>query len=142
MERRPILRYTNSVPTSPAPSIYVLGHKNPDSDAICSAVGYTALLHAQGHNNAVAARQGVLRPETAYILDRFSVPAPLLVTDVRPRVADVMTRPALSVHQDTSLYEVGQILQREGVRAVPVVDDQGRLCGITGIEDFARSFIS
>lgn len=120
----------------------MLGHKNPDSDAICSAVGYTALLHAQGQANAVAARQGALRPETAYILQRFGVAAPLLVTDVRPRVADVMTRPALSVHQDTSLYEVGQILQREGVRAVPVVDDQGRLCGITGIEDFARSFIS
>lgn len=70
------------------------------------------------------------------------MPVPLLVTDVRPRVADVMTSPAVSVHQDTSLYEVGQMLQREGVRAVSVVDDQGRLCGIIGIEDFARSFIS
>ena len=124
------------------PSIYVLGHKNPDSDAICSAIGFTALLHAQGRDNAIAARQGVLRPETAYILERFGLPVPLLVTDVRPRVADVMTSPAVSVHQDTSLYEVGQMLQREGVRAVSVVDDQGRLCGIIGIEDFARSFIS
>ncbi|MDQ6694028.1 MAG: putative manganese-dependent inorganic diphosphatase [Chloroflexota bacterium] len=124
------------------PAIYVLGHKNPDSDSICAAVGYSALLHAQGRTNAVAARQGPLRVETEYILERFGVPEPLLVTDVRPRVADVMTSPAISVHQDTSLYEVGQLLQREGVRALPVVDDQGHLCGITGIEDFARSFIS
>ncbi|MEO6457424.1 MAG: putative manganese-dependent inorganic diphosphatase [Chloroflexia bacterium] len=124
------------------PAIYVLGHKNPDSDAICSAIGFTALLHAQGRANAVAARQGVLRPETAYILERFGVPAPLLVTDVRPRVADVMTSPAVSVEEETSLYEVGQMLQREGVRAVSVVDADGRLCGIIGIEDFARSFIS
>lgn len=134
------LGYTYVVQTPLA--IYVLGHKNPDSDAICSAVGYAALLHAQGQANAVAARQGVLRPETAYILERFGVPAPLLVTDVRPRVSDVMTSPVVSVHQDTSLYEVGQMLQGEGVRAVPVVDDDGRLCGIIGIEDFARSFIS
>jgi manganese-dependent inorganic pyrophosphatase len=124
------------------PAIYILGHKNPDSDSICSAVGYAALLHAQGQTNAMAARQGALRPETAYILERFGVLAPLLVTDVRPRVADVMTSPAVLVHEDTSLYEVGQILQREGVRAVPVVDNEGRLCGVTGIEDFARSFIS
>ncbi|MDQ3930354.1 MAG: putative manganese-dependent inorganic diphosphatase, partial [Chloroflexota bacterium] len=124
------------------PSIYVLGHKNPDSDAICSAVGYAALLHAQGRTNAVAARQGELRRETSYIMERFGVPAPIFVDDVRPRVVDVMTRSVTTVHAETSLYEVGQILQQEGVRAVPVVDDEGHLCGITGIEDFARSFIS
>ena len=122
--------------------LYVLGHKNPDTDAIAAAVGYAALLHAQGQTHAVAARQGDLRPETAYVLDRFGVEAPRLVTDVRPRVADVMTSPAVTVHQETSLYEVGQILEGRGIRAVPVVDDEGRLCGVTGIEDFARSFIA
>ena len=123
-------------------SIFVLGHKNPNSDSICSAIGYAALLQAQGQTAAVAARQGGVRRETAYILERFGQPAPRLVTDVRPRVADVMTSPAITVHQDSTLYEVGQILQREGIRAVPVVDDDGRLCGVTGIEDFARSFIA
>ncbi len=122
-------------------SIFVLGHKNPDSDAICSAIGYAALLQAQGQP-AVAARQGIVRRETAYILDRFGLPAPRLVTDVRPRVADVMTSPAVTVHQDTTLYEVGQLLQRHSIRAVPVLDDVGRLVGVTGIEDFARSFIA
>jgi manganese-dependent inorganic pyrophosphatase len=123
-------------------TIYVLGHKNPDSDAICSAVGYAALLQAQGNPHAVAARQGELRVETAYILERFGVPAPQLITDVRPRVADVMTSPAICAQEDSSLYEVGQLLQQKGVRAVPIVDDIGKLVGITGIEDFARNFIS
>ncbi len=116
--------------------------RTPNSNSVCSAVGYAALLRAQGQTGAVAASQGPLRRETAYILERFGVEAPILVTDVRPRVADVMTRPAVSVHQDISLYEAGQLLQQEGVRAIPVVDDDGRLCGITGIEDFARSFIN
>lgn len=123
-------------------TLYVLGHKNPDSDSIFAAIGYTALLHAQGQMQAVAARQGVIRPETAYVLERFGVEAPRLITDVRPRVADVMTSPAVTVHQETSLYEVGNILQERGIRAVPVVGDDERLCGVTGIEDFARSFIA
>ena len=90
----------------------------------------------------MAARQGALRPETAYVLEYFGVASPRLVTDVRPRVADVMTSPAVSVHQETSLYEVGQLLKQHGIRAVPVVDDEGRLCGVTVVEDFAHSFIS
>src|SRR4051794_11233659 len=98
----------------PAP-IYVLGHKNPDSDSICSAVGYAALLEQQ-EQPTVAARQGPVRRETTYILDRFGLPAPTLVTDVRPRVADVMTSPVLTVHQATSLYEAGQMLQQAGHR--------------------------
>ena len=90
----------------------------------------------------MAARQGPIRRETAYVLERFGVEPPQLVTDVRPRVADVMTSPAITVHQDTSLYEGGQILQRQGIRALPVLDDAGHLVGVAGIEDFARSFIS
>lgn len=123
-------------------NLYVLGHKNPDSDAICASIGYTALLHAQGQSNAIAARQGPLRPETAYILERFGVSAPRLITDVRPRVAEVMTSPAITVHEETSLYDVGQILETRSIRAVPVVNDDNRLIGVTGIEDFAHSFIA
>jgi manganese-dependent inorganic pyrophosphatase len=137
-------RAANRLPWSavtPTP-LYVLGHKNPDSDSICSAIGYTALLHAQGMEEAVAARQGVLRRETAYILQRFGLPAPILVTDIRPRVADVMTPDPTVVHQDNSLYEVGYTLQSRNIRALPVIDDDGRLCGVTGVEDFAKAFIA
>lgn len=122
--------------------LYVLGHRNPDSDSICSAIGYTTLLHLQGQTDAVAARQGVLRRETAFILERFGVPAPVLVTDVRPRVADQMTSPAVVVHLDSSLYEAGLTLQSRGVRAMPVADDDGQLRGIIGVEDFARFFVA
>ncbi len=122
-------------------AVYVLGHKNPDSDSICSAIGYASLLRLQGQPDAIAARQGMLRRETAFILERFGVPSPVLVTDVRPRVADMMTTPVQCVHQDDSLFEVGTILQSNRVRALPVVDDRGRLAGITGVEDFAQFFI-
>jgi manganese-dependent inorganic pyrophosphatase len=99
-------------------------------------------MQLQGQDRAVAARQGVLRRETAYILERFAVPAPRLVTDVRPRVADVMRSPVTTAHLDRSVHEVGQVLQREESRVVPVVDDDGRLAGVMGVEDFARNLIA
>ncbi|HXT35613.1 MAG TPA: putative manganese-dependent inorganic diphosphatase [Chloroflexota bacterium] len=123
------------------PLLYVLGHKNPDSDSICAAIGYAALLQAQGQAEARAARQGPIRRETAFVLDRFGLPSPLLVTDVRPRVADMMTVNPTCVHLDASLHEVGLTLQRHGIRTLPVVDDSGRLRGVTGVEDFATAFI-
>jgi manganese-dependent inorganic pyrophosphatase len=82
----------------PSRPLFVLGHRNPDTDAVCAAIGYAALLRAQGRGEAVAGRQGPLRPETAYLLERFGVGPPQLVTDVRPRVADRMTSPARSLH--------------------------------------------
>lgn len=90
----------------------------------------------------MAARQGVLRRETAYILERFGVFPPRLVTDVRPRVADVMRSPVTTAHLDRSVHEVGQVLQREESRVVPVVDDDERLAGVMGVEDFARNLIA
>ena len=125
--------------TSP---IYVLGHKNPDTDAICAAIGYAALMRLQGRSGAMAGRQGDLRPETAYVLERFGVDVPPLVTDVRPRVADVMTTPAVSVHRDHSILEVGQTLQEHGIRVVTVTDDGGHLVGVTGQAELAQTFVA
>jgi len=122
--------------------LFVLGHRNPDSDSICAAIGYAALLRLEGQSHARAARQGVPRKETAYILQRFHVPVPELVTDVRPRVRDVMTSPAVTATEETSLHQVGQLLQDRRVRAVPIVNVDGHLVGVTGIEDFARGLIS
>jgi manganese-dependent inorganic pyrophosphatase len=99
-------------------------------------------MQLQGQDRAVAARQGVLRRETAYILERFGVAPPRLVTDVRPRVADVMRSPVTTAHLDRSVHEVGQVLQREESRVVPVVDNDGRLAGVMGVEDFARNLIA
>jgi len=121
--------------------LYVLGHRNPDSDSICAAIGYASLLQARGQHEAIAARQGPIRRETAFILERFGLPVPLLVTDVRPRVSDMMTANPTCVHLDDNLHEVGLTLQRHGVRALPVLDDAGRLRGVTGVEDFAKAFI-
>jgi manganese-dependent inorganic pyrophosphatase len=120
--------------------LYVLGHRNPDTDAICSAIGYARLLQLQGREDVIAGRLGPLRPETAYLLDRFDVPSPTLVDNVYPKVGDVMTSPAVTARIGESLYEVGQKLEILGMRPLPVVDEDGRLRGMAEARDFARAF--
>lgn len=120
--------------------LYVLGHRNPDTDAICAAIGYAELLRAQGREDAAAARQGDLRPETHYVLERFGIPVPPLVTDVRPRVSDAMTAPVVSVTPDTPLLEVGRVLDEQDLRVVAVTENR-RLVGVCGIADLAKAFI-
>lgn len=121
--------------------IYVVGHKFPDTDAICAAIAYAYLLRATGNEDAVAARQGELRKETEYLLNRFSVPPPMYISDVKARVDDVMVSPAPTVNREDSLYDVGWTLQDRELPALPVVDNDGRLCGLIQVESFADLFM-
>ncbi len=122
-------------------AIYVIGHKKPDTDAICSAIAYAHLLQAMGEEQVVPARQGELRKETEYLLNRFSVSPPTYIKDVKVRVDDVMMVPAPTVNLDESLYDVGRMLQERDLPAQPVVDDDGRLCGLVQVDGFARLFM-
>lgn len=118
--------------------IYVIGHKRPDTDSIVSAVAYAELLRRQGQDNVVAARQGAPWPETQYILDRFGVPVPMLVEDVRPCVRDVMTSRVVTADPNEAVYQIGRRLRERRVRAIPLVDGEGYLQGLITVEDFAR----
>ncbi len=120
--------------------LYVLGHRNPDTDAISATVGYAALLRLRGEQDVIAGRLGPLRPETTFLLDRFNIPSPDLVANVYPQVGDVMTSPALTARVGESLFEVSQKFEQLGLRPMPVVDDDGRLRGIAEARDFARMF--
>jgi manganese-dependent inorganic pyrophosphatase len=121
--------------------LYVLGHRNPDTDAIGATIGYATLLRLQQPaDEIIDGRLGPLRPETVYLLERFGLPTPVLVPHVYPRVGDVMTSPAVTASLGESVYEVGQKLDRLGMRPLPVIDDQGRFKGIAEARDFARVF--
>ncbi len=118
--------------------IYVIGHKNPDTDSIVSAIAYAELLRRQGQDNVVAARQGEPWPETRYILERFRVPSPELVEDVRPRVSDVMTTRLVTADPNESVYQIGRRLREGGIRAIPLVNGRNCLSGLITVEDFSR----
>lgn len=108
----------------------VIGHKNPDMDSICAALGYAELKRLQGWEDVLAARAGATNERIDFVLEKFGVEAPELVTDVSPRVRDVMQRNVVSVHADTPLYDAIQLIERYRLRGLPVVDDHKRCLGL------------
>ncbi|TMC23743.1 MAG: CBS domain-containing protein [Chloroflexi bacterium] len=123
-----------------AQPIYVLGHKNSDMDSVASAYAYAKLLQLQGEELAIAARNGELKPEVAFALERFQVEPPEALDDVYLQVRDVMKRGVISVRIDQPLLEAGQLLQEHNRSSMPVVDAENRVHGIISNEDFAKLF--
>ena len=121
------------------PPFYVIGHKNPDTDAICSAIGYAALLRAVGEEpKAIAARCGEISQRTKWVLERAGLDAPLLLTDVRVNTGMICHRKVIKVNvADTFLTAYRRMLNAE-IRCVPVEDDEGNLCGILRYFDLLK----
>jgi manganese-dependent inorganic pyrophosphatase len=119
----------------------VIGHANPDTDSICSAIGYAQLCRLRGDAAVFPARQGDLRPDTAWLLERFGAEPPVLVTDVRPRLADVMSAPVVTAPATASLLEVARMLRERRLRSLPIVEEGGTLAGVVALEDLSRLFL-
>ena len=120
--------------------IYVIGHKNSDLDSVASAYAYTCLLHLLGQEEAVAARNGELKPEVRFVLERYGVEAPEAIDDVYLQVRDVMRRGVISAFLDQPILEAGRILQEHNRRSMPVVDGENKVQGLIATEDFAKLF--
>src|SRR5712692_2640918 len=102
--------------------IYVIGHKNSDLDSIASAYAYARLLRMQGEEQAIPARNGELKPEVRFVLERYNVEPPEAIDDVYLQVREVMRRGVISAYLDQSLLEAGQLLQEHKRRSMPVID--------------------
>src|SRR5712692_551302 len=125
-----------------AKSTYVIGHKNSDLDSVASAYAYAHLLQLQGDEQAIPARNGTLKPEVRFVLERFHVEPPEALDDVYLQVRDVMRRGVISAHIDQPILEAGQLLQEHNRRSMPVVDTENRVHGIIATEDFAKLFFN
>lgn len=120
--------------------IYVVGHKNPDTDSVCSAIAYAQLrtqLTGERHN---ARRAGQLNEETQYVLDFFNVKAPALLTDLRIQVKDVALRKVEGVNGSLSIKTAWAKMKEEDLKTLPVTWD-GKLEGVITIGDIATSYM-
>src|SRR5947199_10643225 len=122
--------------------IYVIGHKNSDLDSVASAYAYARLLQLQGEEQAIAARNGELKPEVRFVLERYQVEPPEALDDVYLQVRDVMRRGVISAYMDQPLLEAGQLLQEHNRRSMPVIDTENKVRGIIATEDFAKLFFN
>ena len=107
---------------------YVIGHVNPDTDSIASAMGYAWLLRERDNIDTVASRAGALNPQTAWVLKHLELEPPLLLTDASPRFESVMIR-LDSIRPDAQLGAAWTLASRTGGVA-PVVDEDGKPYGL------------
>lgn len=120
--------------------IYVVGHKNPDTDSICSAIAYADLrtkITGELHN---ARRAGHLNEETQYVLDFFDVKAPALLTDLRVQVKDVALRELDGIKGSVSIKSAWAKMKEESIKTLPVTRN-GKLEGLITIGDIATSYM-
>jgi len=107
----------------------VIGHRNPDMDSVCSAVAYAALKECLGERNVRPARAGALNDRIAFVLEKFGVPQPAFLPDVTPRVRDFMVKDYIGIRPDQPIAEALARMSAKGLRALPVVDRDGRFHG-------------
>jgi manganese-dependent inorganic pyrophosphatase len=113
--------------------ILVIGHRNPDTDAICSAIGYAEFKRRTGMTEAVAARCGDTNDRIDFVLNSFGVPAPKFVADVSPKISDVMQRKILSVRPDSTAAEALRLMDEKNLRILPVMDAEQKCRGLLSL---------
>ncbi len=117
-------------------TVYVTGHRNPDTDSICSSIGYAALKRALGVP-AEPARLGKVSRETSFVLSQFDVNPPELLSSVRGQVGDAALENVPAVTPETSLEAVLQLLFAKKAACLPVTDQDNRLVGLVSEGDIA-----
>ncbi len=121
--------------------VNVIGHINPDTDSVCSAIAYARLKQRISPETYVAKRAGEINEETQFVLRRFGMPAPDYMSDVRTQVMDIDVARVTGVKKNISLKMAWEIMRRDGLQTLPVVDDEGQLRGLITIEDIAKSYM-
>lgn len=121
--------------------VYVIGHQNPDTDAICSAIGYAELLRARRYPDALAACCGGLNQRTEWVLSRAGIPAPKLLMDLRPTAETVCRADVVKAREDETFLDVYQRMERAGIRCIPVVDEQDRVTGLASVQDLLKLLV-
>lgn len=120
--------------------IYVIGHKNPDTDSICSALAYANLKHEITGRDYVARRAGHLNEETRYVLHRFNVESPKLLANVKLQVRDMDIHKTKGVSPNTSIKEAWELMKAENIKTLPVLRDD-ELVGVISTGDIAKSYM-
>ena len=122
--------------------IWVIGHKNPDTDSICAAISYAYLKNSiDSEHHYIPKKAGPLNEETSYILNRFGVEVPETVTDVYTQLMDLNLRHQEGISGHLSLKKAWELMKKEGVVTLPVVNEKNILEGIIVNGDIAYSYM-
>lgn len=118
--------------------VYVIGHRNPDTDSICSALAYANLKNEVEGGGYHAYRAGNVNGETRYVLDTFGVEEPTYVSDVRPRLNDLNLNAISGVAKSDSLKAARDMMQRQKIVSLPVLEGK-KMIGLVSISDIMNA---
>ena len=121
--------------------VYVSGHRNPDTDSICSAIAYSYLLNATNKYNAVPVRLGEINRETEYVLKRFGVEHPVLLKTVKQKVEDLNYDKVTVISKDLTLKTAWFLLKQQNLKSAPILDEHGQLLGLLSTSNIIEGYM-
>lgn len=122
--------------------IYVIGHRNPDTDSVASAIAYAEFKRRLGFPDVSPAIAGMPNPQTRYILQRLEIPVPIRLSDVHPRVRDVLNRQPITAGPNTSLKSALELFHQHAIRVLPVVDPGGQPVGVVSLLRLSEKYLA
>jgi manganese-dependent inorganic pyrophosphatase len=120
--------------------IYIIGHKNPDTDSVCSVIAYAELKNRLGYN-AVPVCLGEINRETDFVLKYFGVDVPVEIANVKTQVADLNIDIVNTASPDISVRTAWMIMNRNNIKTLPVVDENGRFLGLVTLSDITEKYM-
>ena len=120
---------------------FIFGHRNPDTDSVCASIALSYLLNETG-KNTVPKVLGHLNNESKFVMNYFKVKEPDYLNDTKVRIKDIKYNKKAIAHEDDSIYETFYHMQKEGVTAVPLVDEAKKLTGFVTLKEIAKFLIS
>ena len=121
--------------------VYVSGHRNPDTDSICSAIGYAYLLKALDRYNAIPVRLGEVNRETEYVLKRFHIENPMLLKTVKQKVEDLNYDKVTVFSKDLTLKTAWFLLKQQNLKSAPILDEHGQLLGLLSTSNIIEGYM-
>lgn len=121
--------------------VYVSGHRNPDTDSICSAIAYSYLLNETNKYNAVPVRLGEINRETEYVLKRFGVEHPVLLKTVKQKVEDLNYDKVTVFSKDLTLKTAWFLLKQQNLKSAPILDEHGQLLGLLSTSNIIEGYM-
>ena len=122
-------------------SVYIIGHRNPDTDSVVAATAYARLKHSLGETECVAMRGGKITPQNEYIFNRFKVPVPHYLPDMIPKVSYYMNPCQSPVSGDTSLWKAIAKMEKTNTGVLPVINADGTYSSLLHYNAFAQNIL-
>lgn len=121
-------------------TVYITGHRVPDTDSICSALAYADLKNRVGDVHAIPIRIGEINPETRFVLDYFQVDAPRYMDSMAPQLSELDYDRAHGISEETTLRKATELIEENHLNSLAVVNEANQLSGIISLSNITKSY--